>query len=80
MMAGSTGSGSDFKGSQKTGIWLSVSSDMLGEARNRTRGPLVYKAKATGDVILFFVAVFLGYNQYWLVGFMVFQEHLMLNG
>ena len=28
--------------------------------------------------ILLFVAVFLGYNQYWPGGFMGFQEHLML--
>ena len=33
---GSTGSGSDFKASQKTGQRLKVSSDRLGEAGNRT--------------------------------------------
>ena len=33
---GSTGSGSGFKASQKTGQWLKVSSDRLGEAGNRT--------------------------------------------
>ena len=32
---GSTGSGSGFKASQKTGQRLKVSSDRLGEARNR---------------------------------------------
>ena len=32
--------------------------------------PLVYKAYATEDVILLFVAVFLGYNQYCPGGFM----------
>ena len=31
-------------------------------------GPLAYKTYATGDVILLFVVVFLGYNQYWSVG------------
>ena len=36
---GSTGSGSGFKASQKTGQQLKVSSDRLGEARNRTCDP-----------------------------------------
>ena len=36
---GSTGSGSDFKASQKTGQRLKVSSDRLGEAGNRTSDP-----------------------------------------
>ena len=36
---GSTGSGSGFKVSQKTGQWLKVSSDRLGEAGNRTCDP-----------------------------------------
>ena len=36
---GSTGSGSGFKASQKTVQWLKVSSDRLGEARNRTCDP-----------------------------------------
>ena len=36
---GSTGSGSGFKASQKTGQWLKVSSDRLGEAGNRTWDP-----------------------------------------
>ena len=36
---GSTGSGSGFKASQKTGQWLKVSSDRLGEAVNRTCDP-----------------------------------------
>ena len=35
-------------------------------------GPLVYKAYANGDVILLFVVMFLGYNQYWPDGFMFF--------
>ena len=36
---GSTGSGSGFKSSQKTGQRLKVSSDRLGEAGNRTFDP-----------------------------------------
>ena len=36
---GSTGSGSGFKASQKTGKRLKVSSDRLGEAGNRTCDP-----------------------------------------
>ena len=36
---GSTGSGSCFKASQKTGQWLKVSSDRLVEAGNRTCDP-----------------------------------------
>ena len=36
---GSTGSGSGFKASQKTGQRLNVSSDRLGEAGNRTCDP-----------------------------------------
>ena len=36
---GSTGSGSGFKASQKTGQRLKVSSDRLGEAGNRTCEP-----------------------------------------
>ena len=36
---GSTGSGSGFKASQKTGQRLKVSSDRLGEAGNRTCAP-----------------------------------------
>ena len=38
-LEGSTGSGSGFKASQKTGPWLKVSSDRLGEAGNRTCDP-----------------------------------------
>ena len=36
---GSSGSGSGFKASQKTGQRLKVSSDRLGEARNQTFDP-----------------------------------------
>ena len=38
-LEGSTGSGSRFKASQKTGQLLKVSSDRLGEAGNRTCDP-----------------------------------------
>ena len=38
-LEGSTGSGSGFKASQKTGQRLKVSSDRLGEAGNRTCDP-----------------------------------------
>ena len=41
---------------------------------NQTRGPLVYKADATGNVVLLFVVLFLGYNQYWPDGFLVFMS------
>ena len=36
---GSTGSDSGFKASKKTGPWLNVSSDRLGEAGNQTCDP-----------------------------------------
>ena len=39
-LEGSTGSGSGFKASQKTGPRLKVSSDRLGKAGNRTCDPL----------------------------------------
>ena len=57
---GSTGSGSGFKASQKTGQRLKVSSDRLGEAGNRTCDPCVYP-------LHLFVA-FLGINQFRRVG------------
>ena len=50
-----------------------------GRSLESNPGPLVYKVQATGDVILLFVAVFLGYSQYWPGGFMDFQEHPILN-
>ena len=40
---GSTSSGSGFKASQKMRQRLKVSSNRLGEAKNRTCNPLVYK-------------------------------------
>ena len=52
---GSTGSGSGFKASQKTGPSLKISSDRLGEARNRncdlwfTRHRLT--ASVTGNLV-----------------------------
>ena len=58
---GSTGSGSGYKASQKTGQRLKVSSDRLGEAGNRTCDPwftrhrfipyaVVYKIALTNQV------------------------------
>ena len=44
---GSTGSGSGFKASQKTGQRLKVSSDRLGEAGNRYPGHMTKRAAAT---------------------------------
>ena len=44
---GSTGSGSGFKASQKTGQRLKVSSDRLGEAGNRTCDPWFTRQKKT---------------------------------
>ena len=62
---GSTGSGSGFKASQKTGQRFKVSSDRLGEAGNRTCDPwftrhrfIPYAAAASQKII--FVALFLG--------------------
>ena len=52
---GSTGSGSGFKASQKTGQRLKVSSNRLGEAGNRTCDPWFTKV-----FLKLFVAVFLG--------------------
>ena len=56
---GSTGSGSGFKASQKTGQRLKVSSDRLGEAGNRTCDPwftrhrfIPYTTAAYLDIVL----------------------------
>ena len=71
---GSTGSGSDFRESQKTELQLKVSSDRLGEAENQTCDPrftrhrLIPYIKAAPSFTLL-MAMFLGYNQYWPVGF-----------
>ena len=54
---GSTGSGSGFKASQKTGQQLKVSSDRLGEAGNRTCDPWFTRQKN-------FLWLSLGRNQY----------------
>ena len=52
---GSTGSGSGFKASQKTGQRLKVSSDRLGEAGNRTCDPWFTRHRfipyTTGQII-----------------------------
>ena len=62
---GSTGSGSGFKASQKTGQRLKVSSDRLGEAENRTCDPwftrhrfIPYTTVAWRRTFSCFVAVF----------------------
>ena len=62
---GSTGSGSGFKASQKTGQRLKVSSDRLGEAGNRTCDPWFTRHRfnpytTAACKIYIFVAVFLG--------------------
>ena len=46
---GSTGSGSGFKATQKTGQRLKVSSDRLGEAGNRTCDPWFIPYTTAGD-------------------------------
>ena len=46
---GSTGSGSGFKASQKTGQWLKVSSDRLGEAQGGGGGTLIFSAYVGSD-------------------------------
>ena len=60
---GSTGSGSGFKASQKTGQRLKVSSDRLGEAGNRTCDPWFTRHRfipyTTAAFYIVFVAVFL---------------------
>ena len=48
---GSTGSGSGFKASQKTGQRLKVSSDRLGEAGNRTCDPLFTRHRVIPSVV-----------------------------
>ena len=69
---GSTGSGSGFKLSQKTGPRLKVSSGRLGEAGNRTYNP------GLRDIHLF--VAFLGINQFRRVGLtyvlVLRREHL----
>ena len=48
---GSTGSGSGFKASQKTGQRLKVSSDRLGEAGNRTGDPWFTRHRVVSFII-----------------------------
>ena len=62
---GSTGNGSGFKASQKTGQRLKVSSDRLGEAWNQTCDPWFTRHRFIPYT--FFVA-FLGINQFHRVG------------
>ena len=68
---GSTGSGSGFKASQKTGQRLKVSSDRLGEAGNRTCDPwftrhrfIPYTTAASQGEFQIFLWLSLGRNQY----------------
>ena len=60
---GSTGSGSGFKASQKTGQRLKVSSDRLGEAGNRTCKPLFNQAHCN-DI---FITIKFLYNVLWTI-------------
>ena len=53
---GSTGSGTCFKTSQKTGQWLKVSSDRLGEAGNRTCDPWFTRHRCIPYTFFFFMA------------------------
>ena len=59
---GSTGSGSGFKASQKTGQRLKVSSDRLGEAGNRTCDPWFTRHRFRNAVIK---TTFLPNLNYW---------------
>ena len=73
---GSTGSGSGFKASQKTGQQLKVSSDRLGEARNRTCDPwftrhrfIPYTTAASGPNLIEWVV---GFSPNLLYGWLVY--------
>ena len=50
---GSSGSGSGFKGSQKMGQRLKVSSDRLGEAGNRTCDPWFTRHRFIPEVTIY---------------------------
>ena len=73
---GSTGSGSGFKASQKTGQRLKISSDRLGEAGNRICDPWFTRQRFIHYTTAATCNVFCGrvpwLNQYWPGGFMVF--------
>ena len=75
---GSTGSGSGFKASQKTGQRLKVSSDRLGEAGNRTCDPWFTRHRFIPYTTIHytkkkknFLWLSLGRNQYRREGFMI---------
>ena len=60
---GSTGSGSGFKASQKTGQRLKVSSDRMGEAGNRTCDPWFtrYRHQCNKCVMIYVLKEFIWY-------------------
>ena len=64
-LEGSTGSGSGFKASQKTGQRLKVSSDRLGEAGNRTCNPWFTRHRLIPYTKKTFCGFSMGSNQYW---------------
>ena len=78
---GSTGSGSGFKASQKTGQRLKVSSDRLGEAGNRTCDPWftrhsaypLHHGASSGSPIR--TMALIADKMYWLVILHVLLEH-----
>ena len=74
---GSTGSGSGFKASQKTGQRFKVSSDRLGEAGNRTCNPWftrhsIIPYTTAASLVIFFCGRVPWLYQYWPGGFMLF--------
>ena len=74
---GSTGSGSGFKASQKTGQRLKVSSDRLGEAGNRTCDPWFTRHRfipytTAASIYFYFCGRVPWLYQYWPGGFMLF--------
>ena len=70
---GSTGSGSGFKASQKTGQRLKVSSDRLGEAGNRTCDPWFTRHRFTPAATL---NAFNRQMVYYIIITMIFQIYM----
>ena len=66
---GSTGSGSGFKASQKTGQRFKVSSDRLGEAGNRTCDPWFTRHRLAFTVTVALQSVLWKYSILYLSGF-----------
>ena len=79
MMADSTGSGSDLKASQKTGHMAISLIRHAGRSQESNAGPPGLQSIGYRGRNSLFLAMFLGYNQYWPSGFMFFQEHPMVN-